>query len=89
MDRKTRIEARLRAVFAPSALEVIDDSSRHAGHAGAAVGGETHYSVRITAYAFEGASRVARHRLVFDALKDEFAGGLHALAIDAAAPKRA
>jgi BolA protein len=88
MDRKSRIEARLRAVFAPSALDVVDDSARHAGHAGASPGGETHYSVRITADAFSGASRVARHRLVFDALKDEFAGGLHALAIDAGAPKK-
>jgi len=89
MDRKQRIEARLREVFAPDAVDVDDDSARHAGHAGARAGGETHYRVRVVSARFEGLSRVARHRLVFDALKAEFAGGLHALNIEAVAPEPA
>jgi len=85
-DRRDRIEARLREVFAPAALEVDDDSARHAGHAGAREGGQTHYRVRIVSARFAGVGRVARHRLVFDALKSEFADGLHALNIEASAP---
>ena len=86
MDRKGRIEASLRAALAPSALEVEDDSARHAGHSGAAPGGETHYTVRIVAERFIGLGRVARHRLVNEALSAEFAAGLHALALSAEAP---
>ena len=62
----------------------MDESHLHHGHAGAAPGGETHYSVRIRASAFAGLSRLARHRAVNDVLKAEFASGLHALHIDAA-----
>lgn len=58
-DRADRIAATLTARFAPAALRVVDDSARHAGHAGAAPGGETHYSVLVVAAAFEGMSRVA------------------------------
>ena len=86
MDRKQRIEACLREALAPEVVEVIDDSARHAGHSGAREGGQTHYRLRIVAARFAGLSRVARHRLVFDALKGEFAGGLHALNIEAEAP---
>jgi BolA protein len=87
MDRKQRIEARLREAFAPADVGVEDDSARHADHAGARSGGETHYRVRVVSARFEGLSRVARHRLVFDALKGEFAGGLHALNIEAVTPE--
>ena len=89
MDRRDRIEACLREVFTPATLEVSDDSARHAGHAGAREGGQTHYRVQIVSARFAGLNRVARHRLVFDALKGEFADGLHALNIEALAPDAA
>jgi BolA protein len=78
------IELRLRASLAPSALEVQDDSHLHAGHAGAREG--RHFSVRITSPRFAGLTRVARHRLVYDALGPLAPQGVHALAIDARAP---
>jgi BolA protein len=78
------IDAALRAALAPQALEVQDDSHLHAGHAGAREG--RHFSVRIVSARFNGLSRLARHRLVYDALHDLIARGVHALAIDARAP---
>jgi BolA protein len=81
-----RIERKLRAELAPEALAVTDDSAKHHGHAGWREGGETHFSVAIIAKAFAGKSRVERHRMVNNALSDEFAGGVHALAISAKAP---
>lgn len=86
MSRAERIEAALRAALAPEALAVIDESHRHAGHAGARPEGETHYRVEITAAAFAGQSRVARQRAVYDLLKEELATGLHALSVAAKAP---
>lgn len=77
--RAERIAATLTAAFAPHALRVLDDSARHAGHAGAAPGGETHFAVLLVSDAFAGQSRVARHRAVNAALAGEFASGLHAL----------
>ncbi|WP_342360386.1 BolA family protein [Terrarubrum flagellatum] len=85
MNRQNRIAAALRDGLAPSALEVIDESHQHAGHAGARPGGETHYRVHVISEAFTGKSRVDRHRMVNALLKPEFAGGLHALAIHAKA----
>ena len=79
------IEAALRAAFAPLELEVLDDSHLHAGHAGAREGG--HWAVRIVSERFAGASRVARHRLVYHALAELIPRGVHALAIDARAPR--
>lgn len=77
------IEAALRAAFAPTRLEVIDESAAHAGHAGAnGLGRGTHFRVRIAAPALTGLPRVAAHRLVYDALQPAFAAGLHALAIE-------
>lgn len=77
------LEARLREVLAPSALQVIDESAAHAGHAGAnGLGYGTHFRVRIAAPVFEGLSRVAQHRLVYDALSAFTEAGLHALAIE-------
>lgn len=77
------IEQQLRQTLAPSALEVIDESAAHAGHAGAnGLGRGTHFRVRIGGAAFAGLSRVAQHRLVYDALRKFTQAGLHALAIE-------
>lgn len=85
--RADRIAAALGAAFPPAEIEVVDDSHRHAGHAGAAPGGETHYSVRLVTPAFAGMGRVARSRAVHEALAAEFAGGLHALALTLKTPE--
>ncbi len=79
------IEGRLGAALAPQSLAVRDDSAQHAGHAGAAAGG--HYTVTIVSAAFAGKPRVARHRLVYDALHDVMQRGIHALAISAYTPE--
>jgi BolA protein len=72
---------------------VRDESASHAGHAGATRGdgsqGETHFHVRIVSAAFDGVSRVGRQRLVYDALKDELAGPVHALSVSALTPTEA
>ena len=80
----TQLDAALRDALAPSVLQVQDDSQLHAGHAGAREG--RHFSVRIVSSRFEGCSRVARHRLVYDAAAALMKTGIHALAIDARAP---
>ena len=85
-DRQARMDATLRAAFTPLHLAIEDDSSRHAGHAGATPGGETHYTVTIVSEKFAGLSRVARSRAVHAALDAEFASGLHALALTLRAP---
>ena len=85
-DRRTRIEEALTEAFAPVSLTVTDDSAKHAGHAGASPGGETHYSVEIVAEAFEGLSRVQVQRTIMMVLQKEFDSGLHALALKASAP---
>ncbi len=77
------LDARLRERLSPSHLEVRDESAAHAGHAGAdGTGSGTHFRVRIRCADFEGRTRVAQHRLVYDALQDFIARGLHALAIE-------
>ena len=77
------LSARLQAALSPTALEVLDESAAHAGHAGAgAEGYGTHFRVRIAAPAFDGLRPVARHRLVYDALREFMDRGLHALAIE-------
>ncbi len=68
----------------PVALELEDDSAAHAGHAGARSG--AHFNLRIVSARFAGLPRVARHRLVYDALRPWMAEGVHALAIDARTP---
>lgn len=88
-DRATRMDAALRRAFSPTALAITDDSARHAGHAGAAPGGQTHYTVVMVSAAFTGLSRVQRSRAVHDALADEFATGLHALALTLRTPEDA
>ncbi|MES2633701.1 BolA family transcriptional regulator [Caenimonas sp. SL110] len=77
------IEARLAELLAPTSLEVVDESAAHAGHAGADESGSgTHFRVRIASPQFAGISRVARHRLVYDSLRQFTDQGLHALAIE-------
>ncbi|TMV12782.1 BolA family protein [Arenibacterium halophilum] len=76
------IRDRLQAAFAPHALDVVDDSERHRGHAGYQDGGESHFNVRIRAAAFEGQSRIARHRAVHDALGKDLVSRIHALSLD-------
>ena len=86
MTMRERIVARLTAALDPILLDVIDESDRHAGHAGARESGGTHYRVRVVSAQFERQSRVERHRLVYGLLSAEFADGLHALALVAKAP---
>lgn len=81
------IRAKLERRFAPASLAVEDESDRHAGHAGARAGGESHFRVEIVSAAFAGLSRLARQRLVYEALKDELAGPVHALAVKALTPE--
>jgi BolA family transcriptional regulator, general stress-responsive regulator len=88
-----RIKAKLQAALAPSSIEVIDESHKHATHAhaverrGTAGGvGGTHFRVKVVSETFRGKSRVDRHRDINQLLKTEFESGVHALAIDAKAP---
>lgn len=80
-----QIETCLRETLAPVSLSVQDDSHLHAGHAGAREG--RHFSVHVVSGRFHGLSRVARHRLVYDALRSLFPQGIHALALHAQAPE--
>ena len=80
------IRRKLVARFAPLRLEVIDESHRHAGHAGARPEGETHFAVAIVAAAFAGQSRVTRQRLVYETLAEELKTRVHALSLDVKAP---
>ncbi len=87
-SRYERIEAMLTSAFTPDQLEIVDESHKHAGHAGrmGVVGGETHFQVKMVAGSFAGMSRLARSRAVHDALQAEFQGGLHALSLTLQAP---
>jgi BolA family transcriptional regulator, general stress-responsive regulator len=85
MNVKERMTDKLTRAFSPVALEVIDDSHKHAGHSGWRAGGETHFSVRIVSAAFAGKNRVQRHREINAVLAEELQGGVHALAIEARA----
>lgn len=76
------IRAKLEAAFAPSSLEVIDESEQHVGHAGYQEGGQSHFRVRMMASAFAGQSRIARHRAVHAALGPDLIGRIHALALE-------
>ncbi len=81
MTMTDEIRTRLQAAFDPRELEVIDDSESHRGHAGFSEGGESHFNVRIRSAAFQGQSRVARHRSVHAALGD-VVPRIHAFALD-------
>jgi BolA protein len=85
----TSIEAKLDAAFSPLELSVDDESARHAGHSGAREGGESHFRVRIVSEKFRHLTRVERQRLVYAALADEIAAGVHALALTTLTPEEA
>ncbi len=79
----THLDAALRAALQPDSLQVLDESGQHAGHAGSnGLGFGTHFRVRIGGPVFAGKTRVAQHRLVYDALRVFTDAGLHALAIE-------
>jgi len=80
------IHDKLTEALAPTRLEIDDDSARHAGHAGARPGGESHFNVTIESPAFEGHGKVARQRMVYRALAEELKGPIHALSVKALAP---
>jgi BolA family transcriptional regulator, general stress-responsive regulator len=80
------ITNKLREAFTPESLDVIDESHLHEGHAGHRPGGETHFRIYIVSDAFEGKSRIERHRMINATLATELAGPVHALAIKAQAP---
>ncbi len=86
-SRKARIASRLKAAFAPQLLEIHDESERHRGHAGWREGGETHFAVRLVSERFRGLNRLARHRLVHEALGPELMGEIHALQLTLLAPE--
>jgi len=86
MGTRDVIHEKLARAFAPLSLDVIDESHQHAGHAGHREGGETHFRVHIVSEAFQGKSRIERHRMVNETLAAELKGGVHALAIHASAP---
>jgi BolA protein len=83
MTTQQRILAKLTGAFAPTLLDVIDESENHRGHGGWREGGETHFRVRIVSSAFKGKSRVDIHRMINTVLANELASGVHALAIEA------
>ena len=85
MSVRDTIVEKLSAKFAPTHLEVIDESSRHQGHAGSRPEGETHFRVRITSTVLNG-TRVAQHRAIMETLDAEIKGGVHALAIEVISP---
>ena len=86
MQTSDLITKKLTEAFTPQSLKVVDESHQHAGHAGHRLGGQTHFRVYIVSDAFKGKTRLERHRLINGTLAGELAGGVHALAIHAAAP---
>ncbi|MEI9926270.1 MAG: BolA family protein [Bradyrhizobium sp.] len=86
MSTKDTIINKLREAFSPESLDVADESHLHEGHAGHRPGGETHFRVYIVSPAFEGKSRIERHRMINSLLAAELAGSVHALALKAQAP---
>jgi BolA protein len=86
MTMADTIRTKLTAAFTPDALEVEDESAKHAGHSGARPGGETHFNVRIVSNSFEGLSRVERQRRVYAALAEELKARVHALSLTTLTP---
>lgn len=86
MSVEDTIAKKLTEAFDPEKLEVLNDSHRHAGHAGSPGTGESHFRVEIVSKKFSGLSRVESHRLINEALAQELAGPVHALTIKASAP---
>ena len=87
MGIEEQITKKLRQAFAPVALEVVNDSHRHAGHAGSPQTGESHFIIKVVSESFAGKSRVERHRMVNEVLAEELKDRIHALAISALAPE--
>ena len=82
MSRQAEIRRRLEEAFTPEALDVLDESESHRGHAGFQDGGESHFRVRMKSTALEGQSRIARHRAVHAAIGPDLMGQIHALALE-------
>jgi stress-induced morphogen len=87
MSVEQSIREKLSRAFAPEALDVVNDSHRHAGHASSPGTGESHFSVRVVSSAFAGKSRLERHRMVNAVLAEELSGKVHALAIATLSPE--
>ena len=87
MSVEQDIRNKLTAAFAPQALEIVNESHRHAGHAGSPGTGESHFTIKVVSVAFSGKSRLERHRMINTVLAEELKGAVHALAIDAQAPE--
>jgi BolA protein len=86
MHLRETIAEKLKAALDPESVRVIDESELHVGHAGHRPGGESHFRIYIVSKAFQGKGRIERHRMINAVLASELAGGIHALAIHAAAP---
>lgn len=87
MTTEDQIKSKLEAALSPISLTLINDSDKHHGHAGHDGSGQSHFRLKITAAAFSGLNRVARQRLIYEVLDDEFKAGLHALSITALSPE--
>ncbi len=87
LSYQDRIRQKLEQTLKPIHMEIMDDSARHKGHAGHDPRGETHFKVRIVSAAFNGKSRVERHRLVYDSLAEELKERVHALNIETLTPE--
>ena len=85
-DRIERLRARLQAALSPTVIEIIDDSHKHVGHAGAR-DGRGHFTVRVISERFAGLRPLARHRLIYEATGDLFETDIHALSIQALTPE--
>ncbi len=83
------METKLREALSPTDLTIIDDSEKHRGHTGFREGGESHFRMTIVSAAFDGLSRVARQQKVYDILRDELAGPVHALSLKTLTPDEA
>lgn len=88
-QRVAEIEHKLKAGLAPLRLEIVDESARHAGHAGARESGGGHFNVTIVSAAFTGKGLLERHRLVYETLGDTLRREIHALSIRALSPEEA
>ena len=87
MSVEQSIREKLTEAFEPEALEIVNESHHHAGHAGSPGTGESHFSVKVVSSAFAGKSRLERHRMVNDVLAEELSGNIHALALSALSPE--
>ena len=89
MEMAKRLATKLTRRLAPTRLEIVDDSAKHPGHAGWSPGGEPHFNVLVVSGAFEGQSRVARQRLVYEILAEELEERVHALQLKTLTPEEA